>query len=241
MIVGGIKKVFKKIPGFHDKPIPEGEFDALKKSFVNWCRKKAEDMSFGVEKDKREEFLKQAEISTGRIADVVFSKDEIPRNRQESGALLMKANTQALIVLTDLKRLYPPDKTPQVFVGKDGKLTIAKAAPKVESLVLQGGGGKGIGYPPVFEEMEKTGMLKEVDLLVGTSIGRSTRPAWRVAAGPRTRSRFWTSDCSRTPGTRRNPGTATRSRRSIPTFHSERDHSVASSRPVSARWPRWTR
>ncbi|QDU41227.1 Patatin-like phospholipase [Maioricimonas rarisocia] len=184
-IVGGIKKAFKKVPGFHDKPIPEGEYAALKKAFVNWCRKKAEDMSFGIEKDKRDEFLKQATISTGRIADTVFHPSEIPKNRQESGALLMKANTQALIVLTDLKRAYPPDKTPQVFVGEDGKISIMKPAPKVESLVLQGGGGKGIGYPPLFEEMEKTGMLKEVDLLVGTSIGALNASC--MACGGRTK------------------------------------------------------
>ena len=67
---------------------------------------------------------------------------------------------------------------------------VTKAAPKVESLVLQGGGGKGVGYPPMLEEMEKSGMLASVDLWSAPPSVPSTPPA-SPAAVWQTNGRSW--------------------------------------------------
>src|SRR5262249_5486393 len=84
--------------------------------------------------------------------------------------VLMEANTCALQELRALKRQYPRALTPQVEI-QDGKILMTKAAPQPKSVVLQGGGGKGFGLPPLLDEMDKAGMFADVDVMVGTSIG----------------------------------------------------------------------
>ena len=145
---------------------------ALKKSFGNWCLKKIKEATFSVPEDKQDAFQKEANKEIKRVVKEVFGPAKAPMDRSKSGELVMSANTEALAALTALKRKkeYRANPAPQLF-SHDGKLKLIKESPQVESLVLQGGGGKGIGYPPVFVQMQKTGMLDDVDLLIGTSIG----------------------------------------------------------------------
>jgi predicted acylesterase/phospholipase RssA len=146
------------------------EFADLKKAFLSSQMVQIDYMSEAVPKDKQQAFIKEAQACCTNIATELFDPQRKPSDPHHLGKVLVAANTKALQQLTALKRNYPANPTPDVRV-QDGKVVVTKAAPKVESLVLQGGGGKGVGYPPMLEEMEKSGMLASVDLLVGTSIG----------------------------------------------------------------------
>lgn len=146
------------------------EWEQMGKSFLASMDKKIADIAYSVPENQIDEFTKEAKQAMQDVYDEHFASDRLPETPQKLGKALMVANTAALQALSTLKRDYPPDTTPQVFV-EDGKMTVAKQAPKLESLVMQGGGGKGVGYPAMLEEMTKSGMLENVDLLVGTSIG----------------------------------------------------------------------
>jgi predicted acylesterase/phospholipase RssA len=162
------------LPGGDSKkkksPLSLDEWKQMGKSFAASMNKKIDDMAFSVAPDDVDQFKKEALAAIKEVQDEYFSDERLPETQQKLGKALMVANMNAMQALSTLKRDYPPDTTPQVFVS-DGKLTVAKQAPKLESLVLQGGGGKGVGYPAMLEEMNKSGMLDSVDLLVGTSIG----------------------------------------------------------------------
>jgi predicted acylesterase/phospholipase RssA len=151
-------------------PLTLDEWKQIGQSFAASLQKKIDDMAFSVAPDDVDDFKKEALAAIKEVQEEYFSDERLPENQQKLGKALMVANMSAMQALSTLKRDYPPDTTPQVFV-KDGKMTVAKQAPKLESLVLQGGGGKGVGYPAMLEEMNKSGMLDSVDLLVGTSIG----------------------------------------------------------------------
>jgi hypothetical protein len=173
---GRLAKAGKALSGLKNKifrdpdAISDEEFLALKASFVNSYTKKIEDMAFGVPAASQKEFKGKAAGLVSAIAGQAFDLAHKPADRQPLGKLLMVSNTKALQQLMALKRDYPPNMTPQVMV-EDGKIVIMKPAPKAQSLVLQGGGSKGAGYPPMLDEMKNAGMLDQVDLLVGTSIG----------------------------------------------------------------------
>jgi predicted acylesterase/phospholipase RssA len=164
------QQVVSKVTGSSTEVISDEEFLALKTAFVNSCDRRIEDMADAVPEASEKEFRAKADACVTAIAEELFALARKPADRQLLGKLLMQAQTTALQQLTALKRQYPANMTPQITV-QDGKIVITKAAPPVESLVLQGGGGKGAGYPPVLEEMQKAGMLDGVNLVVGTSIG----------------------------------------------------------------------
>lgn len=167
-----VGQLLKKVTGTGQQAVSEKEFAALMTSFFNAHQKKIDQMKESVPRDKQQEFADLATEELNDICNTVFARQNHLEDRFELGKLMMEANSQALEQLTVLKRRpeYRADATPQVSVH-NGKLLLIKSAPPIESLVLQGGGGKGIGYPPVFEQLEKTGTLKDVNLLIGTSIG----------------------------------------------------------------------
>lgn len=168
-VVGGIAgKIIEKS---EKPPLSNDEWEQMGRSFLAAMDKKIADMAFSVPPDQVDEFTNEAKRLMQLVRDEYFSEDRLPATRQKMGKALMVANMSALQNLSALKRDYPPSTTPQVFVGEDGKMTVSKQAPKLESLVMQGGGGKGVGYPAMLEEMTNSGMLENVDLLVGTSIG----------------------------------------------------------------------
>src|SRR5262249_2408500 len=69
----------------------------------------------------------------------------------------------------------------QIIRNGNGELSLLRAAPQIENLVLKGGGAKGIGYAPALKEMVATGMLDGLKQVVGTSAGALT--ALSIAVG----------------------------------------------------------
>jgi predicted acylesterase/phospholipase RssA len=93
---------------------------------------------------------------------------------------ILQANLGAQKSLIELRAAFArPDMRPQVvaFTGTDGisKVALIKKAPQLETLVLQGGGAKGIGNPPALVELDKhMGLLNGLNHIVGTSAGAMT-------------------------------------------------------------------
>jgi hypothetical protein len=153
-------------------PAPSAQaFYELRGAFLAKQKLQIADMADSVPKTQQAEFTRKAEACCNDIADNLFNLGRQPANSHQLGKVLVRANTLALQQLTALKRDYPADTTPNATMAKDGKIVLTKSAPPIESLVLQGGGGKGVGYPPMLEEMDKAGIIENVQLLVGTSIG----------------------------------------------------------------------
>ena len=115
-------------------------------------------------------------LDTGSIAD--------------AKATMKTAHTEALEVLNTLKAIAldldgskiggPVSTVPQLVKGSDG-YNLIRTAPKLENIVLKGGGAKGIGYPGALAEMHKAGLLSNLKQVAGTSAGALT--AVSLAAG----------------------------------------------------------
>lgn len=65
--------------------------------------------------------------------------------------------------------------------GANGKVTLIAAPPAVDTITLSGGGGKGAALPGAVRALEQSGVLKDVKLITGASVGSMT--AAMVAAG----------------------------------------------------------
>ncbi len=73
------------------------------------------------------------------------------------------------------------DPAPHVQALGSGKLLMLRAAPAIESLVLSGGGARGVAYAPALRALENLGLLPALQQVVGTSVGAMT--AILLAAG----------------------------------------------------------
>ena len=108
-------------------------------------------------------------------------------------ATMQAAHAEALEVLQTLKDVAqdldtsrpdgPPSKVPQLVLGSDG-YNLIRTAPKIENIVLKGGGAKGIGYPGALSEMHKSGMLSDLKKVAGTSAGALTALSLAVGQSP---------------------------------------------------------
>ena len=115
-------------------------------------------------------------LDTGKITD--------------AKGMMKTAHAEALEVLDTLKAVAsdidgtksggPLSKVPQLVKGSDG-YNLIRTAPKLENIVLKGGGAKGIGYPGALAEMHKAGLLSDLKHVAGTSAGALT--AVSLAAG----------------------------------------------------------
>lgn len=104
-------------------------------------------------------------------------------NITNAKATMQTAHAEALEVLGTLKAVAedvqasrsdgPGSKVPQLVKGSDG-YNLIRSAPKLENIVLKGGGAKGIGYPGALDEMQKSGMLSDLKRVAGTSAGALT-------------------------------------------------------------------
>jgi len=72
----------------------------------------------------------------------------------------------------------------QVLRTKNG-IKLIRPAPLPKNLIFQGGGGKGVGYETALVEMDKAGLLKGLEHIVGTSAGALV--AMYLAAGNSTK------------------------------------------------------
>jgi|SoiMethySBSTD1v2_1073268.scaffolds.fasta_scaffold02941_11 predicted acylesterase/phospholipase RssA len=103
-------------------------------------------------------------------------------SKQALDIAILTANTVATRMLNDLRSEHgSPPQPPKVTPFKDSegnvRLGITKSSPQIETLVLKGGGMKGVGNPPGLVELEKSGMLKDLKTIVGTSAGALTAVA----------------------------------------------------------------
>ena len=72
------------------------------------------------------------------------------------------------------------DPKPQILKKPGGGFQLVRRAPKIETLVLQGGGAKGLATPAALHELERAGALSNVKDVVGSSAGALTAVALSV-------------------------------------------------------------
>jgi predicted acylesterase/phospholipase RssA len=108
-----------------------------------------------------------AKEEDGKIDGKIFTADLREGLRETQTAMLR----QILKLNGKFARI---DATPQIFVQRSGGnagYTVVQRAPKIENLVLGGGGAKGLGTPPALSELSKYGVLSGLKNVVGTSAG----------------------------------------------------------------------
>lgn len=112
----------------------------------------------------------------------------------DAKALMQTAHKEALDVLSTLRSVAgdirdtrdsggPRNTVPQLVKGSDG-YNLIRTAPKLENIVLKGGGAKGIGYPGALKEMHESGMLSGLKKVAGTSAGALTAVSLAVGQSP---------------------------------------------------------
>lgn len=175
-----------------------------KEIFKDYFRTEVKAMTEGMNPRHVEQFTKLSEVRLSQILDGTFGKME---DRLLAGKFVFnpkghmkKANNlaqeffkqlvkPAMQTKIDDLRAQVKDKAenrqtlvkPQIFTDDKGNISVMKAGEQIENLVLKGGGGKGIGYPPALAEMQRVGMLDGLKQVVGTSAGALTAVA--VAVG----------------------------------------------------------
>ncbi|MBH1964957.1 MAG: patatin-like phospholipase family protein [Comamonadaceae bacterium] len=103
----------------------------------------------------------------------------IARANEQAQDALMELQSQSLRARLVDQPAY--DERPQIVVRADQSLQLIRPAPRIENLVLRGGGAKGVGNAPALVEMEKAGLLSGLKKIVGTSVGALT--AVSIASG----------------------------------------------------------
>lgn len=73
------------------------------------------------------------------------------------------------------------DPAPQLQTLASGKILMLRAAPAIESLVLAGGGARGVANAPALRALENLGLLSALQRVAGSSVGGMT--AILLAAG----------------------------------------------------------
>ncbi|MET4579549.1 patatin-like phospholipase family protein [Ottowia thiooxydans] len=114
----------------------------------------------------------------GKIAQAALFKAIARANEQAQDALMELQSHSLRARLVD-QPLY--DERPQIVVRADQSLQLIRPAPRIENLVLRGGGAKGVGNAPALVEMENAGLLSGLKKIVGTSVGALT--AVSIASG----------------------------------------------------------
>src|SRR5579862_1120981 len=72
-------------------------------------------------------------------------------------------------------------KTLDITIGTDGRVALTAPPPPLREVTFSGGGGKGAALPGAVKAMERTGVLAEVQVFNGASVGSMT--AALLAAG----------------------------------------------------------
>src|SRR5580698_7012971 len=74
-----------------------------------------------------------------------------------------------------------PTGKPQAFTGADGRVSLTAPPPPLQEITFSGGGGKGAALPGAVRALEQSGVLKDLKVVTGASVGSMT--AALVAAG----------------------------------------------------------
>ncbi|KAB0679842.1 patatin-like phospholipase family protein [Aureimonas leprariae] len=126
--------------------------------------------------------MAKAESAIGNIVSLTFNpaiRGDLTVNKRDFKEIVNMANAKALESLVELSKTFgSADTSPQVIPFKDEngriQMTVIKPTESFETLVLRGGGAKGIGNGAALVEYEKAGLLKDLKSVVGTSAGALT-------------------------------------------------------------------
>jgi predicted acylesterase/phospholipase RssA len=185
-IVDKIKNLLTKTPTSSPENL-QNKSQEFKSAFQEKLTQVVQDLGLDPEESKAlmakgERALEDIVKSTFDFAKGAGAMDGGKINKQALDIAIVTANTVATRMLNDLRSEHgEPPPPPQVNSYKDSegniRLNITKPNPQIETLVLKGGGMKGVGNPPGLVELEKSGMLKDLKSIVGTSAGALTAVA----------------------------------------------------------------
>lgn len=113
----------------------------------------------------------------GRVSDKLV-REAVAQANQKAQQALVELQTYALYA-RQADGGGPRDIRPQPIPRYDNRgglaaFNVIRAAPQIENMVLRGGGAKGIGNPEALVEMERAGMFKGLQHIVGSSAGALT-------------------------------------------------------------------
>lgn len=183
----GVKGFFEglkeKVTGAPTKS--QAEVTATSDRFLTAFNEKLQNLGHELGLDPTE-FQKLQQQGRASLSDIVHSTFDYAQNtgsgtmtKESLGLAVLTANTAATRTIIELRNEFgestrPPQITP--FRDSEGniKFNVTKTAPQLESLILRGGGAKGVGNAPALVEMEKTGALAGLKQVVGTSAGALT-------------------------------------------------------------------
>jgi predicted acylesterase/phospholipase RssA len=193
---------FEKLQGatLKSAKTPEALINS-KELFKNFFHSEIRSLSDGMSAGQTQYFEQVAEAKLNSILDSTFAKME---DRLVSGNSIKNPKStmrEANKLATEFFKMLEPTamavKTdtlresalaakgeyvskPQIFARPDGGYNVVTSPVSIENLVLKGGGGKGIGYPPALAEMSRAGQLDSLKQVVGTSAGALTAVAVAV-------------------------------------------------------------
>ncbi|MFN0184626.1 MAG: patatin-like phospholipase family protein [Aquabacterium sp.] len=123
-----------------------------------------------------------------RPVKVAPAVDAVPPPPKPVAPLDAPGRPRSNAVIAPVKPVAPSEpvkgangKKMTVARGANGKVTLVAPPPQVEVLTLSGGGGKGAAMPGAVRALERSGVMKDVKLITGASVGSMT--AAMVAAG----------------------------------------------------------
>jgi len=130
-------------------------------------------------KEKGDKTLQDIVKSTFGFAQNAGVTKNASINKQALDIAVLTANTLGTRMVTEFRsENVGPPRPPSITPFKDSegnyKLNVMKNAPQLETLVLRGGGAKGVGNAPALVELEKAGRLDGLKQVVGTSAGALT-------------------------------------------------------------------
>jgi predicted acylesterase/phospholipase RssA len=171
------------VPVTHDA----GVFDEAAQSLEQFFDVKLNDLLESVPQEERAEVRDVALKAFSKVKDAIAAEKlgalGNARNENVGGGQILRADLKAAVLklhaatLTTILELNQacakPNMLPQLVSGKNG-ISLLRPAPQLETLVLSGGGAKGIGNNAALAELQKFGALKGLERVVGTSAGALT-------------------------------------------------------------------
>ncbi|WP_168735160.1 patatin-like phospholipase family protein [Pseudothauera rhizosphaerae] len=183
---GGLWQKFTEL--FSPRTTTVNQFINTQETFKGYFSEQVSLLSESIPESQREVFLGRAqeamnsivESCLGKARDEAIGRGDGTITEKTLNEVIKSANEkaqQALENLTLMSRTMKDqggDIRPQLLPRSGGGFNLVHQAPQIENLVLRGGGGKGLAYPPALRELEQAGMLAGVKHMVGSSAGALT-------------------------------------------------------------------
>jgi len=161
------------------------DVSSTSKQNINQCleqflAREASDISHDLRLNPSDKVAIQSEI------DQIFDNIKIEHHKPVRGEDIAKAHIAAQKALIKLRNQYSKTNNVEIrcFVEKEiflgvelelgPRICVIEKAPKIQNLVLSGGGMKGQGYVPVVRTLQTTGISKDLKHIAGTSAGALT-------------------------------------------------------------------